>query len=165
MSIEVAALATTVVTSFLLPYVKLGVEKISEGVAGKLGDAAAQHAAGLAQKIWDRVTGVFGSEKDKMALELFRDDPEDLQARMVKVLRQKLEEDPALARELAEWINSPGPDGKSTGAQIMNAGTAGILDARGANFSGAQGVRLAGVMINNTSPRPASDPKRPEEES
>ncbi len=71
-----------------------------------------------------------------------------------KKLEKKLESDPALAQELSDLVDKPVAGGVSTGAQIMNAHIAGIADARGANFSGARGVEIAGVKYGTFPPKP-----------
>jgi hypothetical protein len=160
MPIDTAVLATTIASSFLLPYVKIGVEKLAEGMAENVGKAAANHATALAKKVWERVNGLFKSQKEQNTLELFKENPDELKGLMEKILRQKLEEDKSLAQELSDMINAPGPDGTSTGAQIMNAGIAGVLDARGANFANASGMNLAGVMLGNPPSQRPTEPKK-----
>jgi hypothetical protein len=158
MPIDTAALATTVVGSFLLPYVKSGVEKISEEVGKNVSKSAADYVTGLSKKIWERVKAAFTSDRDQVILSEFKDQPEAARLLVETKLMKKLEQDAALAEELDALINAPGPFGLSSGAQIMNSSIAGILDARGADFSGSQGARLAGVMLEKFPPglsRPA----------
>jgi hypothetical protein len=162
MAIDVAVLATTVVTSFLLPYVKMGAEKLAEEVTKKASQAAADHVIGVAKKVWNRMTKVFSSEKEQNTLEYFKDDPEAFQAAVEKMLREKLEKDSKLAQELDELVNAESPDGKGTGAQIMNAAIAGIVDLRGAHISGS-GHDIRGVSIG-PSPTPPWPPV-PEEKT
>lgn len=150
MPIDTATLAATVVGSFLLPYVKIGIEKISEEVGKSMGKSAADHVTGLSKRVWERVKAVFDSDTDKIILSEFRDDPVAAQALVKAKLTKKLEQDAALAEELDNLINAPGPLGLSSGAHIMNAHIAGILDARNADFSGSRGARLAGVMFDNS---------------
>lgn len=148
MDINAPALATTIVTSFLLPYLKLGLEKIGEKVTEKLGGAAADQAVSVTKKVWDRVKSAFSSKQDQYILKEFEEDPEAAKPLIEAKLKKKLEQDPSLAEDLHQLVNTSGPEGSSTGAQIMNAHIAGILDARGANFSNSSKVKLAGVMID-----------------
>jgi hypothetical protein len=162
MPIDIAAIATTVVTSFLIPYVKKGAEKIAEEVTNTVSKGAAEHAVGLAQKVWNKVKSLFSSDKEKNTLQYFEQDPDTFQAAVEKILQQKLEQDSQAAQELDALLNAPEPTGGSTGAQIMNATYAGIADLRGANFSGAHGMNISGVSIGSQPPPIPSD--RPDTE-
>jgi hypothetical protein len=161
MQVDFASLAVTLVSSFLLPYIKIGAEKLTEGLGENIGKAAAEHTTGIAKRVWERVSGLFESQKEHTALELFKENPEELTGLIEKMLRQKLEASPSLAEELSGMINAPGPDGTSSGAQIMHAGIAGILDASRANFRGAHGITLAGVIVGE----PPPPPQKPEKDA
>lgn len=151
MPIDPGPLTNTIVTTFLLPYAKLGLQKFGEAMIEKMGETAAEPLIATTKKIWQRVKTAFGSDEEKATLAQFEKRPEDAQALIAALLKEKLMQDAALTRELAELVHAPVPGSTSTGAQIMQAAVAGILDLRGANFSGASHVRLAGVMINNDS--------------
>ncbi len=148
MAIEIAALATSVVSSFLLPYAKAGLTKISESVSEAIGPEAAEYASDVTSKVWDHVKGAFSSPKEEAALDLFKENPEDMQPVLAKKLREKMEQDSNLAQTLSDLINEPGPDGNNTGAQIMNAGVAGIVDLRGADLSQAQNLTITGANVS-----------------
>ena len=151
MAVNVDPLTTTIVTTFLLPYAKLGLQKFGEAMIEKLGETAAEPLIATTKKIWQRVKTSFGSEEEKATLTQFEKRPEAAQALIEALLKEKLEQDAALAQELAELVHAPVAGSTSTGAQIMQAHIAGILDLRGANFSGASNVRVAGIMLNNSS--------------
>ena len=146
MPIDIAALATTVVTS-LVPYAKARLEKIAQ---------AAKYASDLTGQVWEAITAAFASPKEQTVLELFQDDPEEMQGILIKKLQEKLEQDSQLAQTLSDLINKLGPDGASTGAQIMNADIAGIADLREADLSRAKKVSVAGVNIGGK-PTPSAD--------
>lgn len=150
MPIDLGLLTTTIVTTFLLPYAKLGLEKFGEAMMEKLGETGAEPLIATTKKIWQRVKTAFGSEEEKATLAQFEKRPEDAQALIEALLKEKLEQDAALAQELSELVHAPVAGSTSTGAQIVQAAIAGILDLRGANFSGASHVHVAGVMINNS---------------
>ena len=156
MPIDIAVLATTLITSFVVPYLKLGVEKIAEELTGKVSEAAAEQATGLTKKVWNRVKAAFSSEGEQFTLLQLKDNPEAAKPLVESILKKKLEEDTSLAQELQSLIQTPLGGGSSTGAQIMNAHIAGIVDARGANFAGAHGVDIAGVKIGSV-PAPLAD--------
>ena len=151
MIIDSTALAASVVSSFLLPYVKLGAEKLSEEMGKTLGNVSAEYASGVVKRLWERVKAVFSSDDEKTVLAQFEKRPDAAKALVESILQEKLGQDSRLAQELMELINTPGPDGKSTGAQIMQAGIAGIVDARGANFTHASGVTISGVTVGHGS--------------
>ncbi len=158
MPLDIAMLATTVVGSFLMPYVKKGAEKIAEEVTHKFSDAAAEHVTGLAQKVWDRVTGLF-TPKEQPALEMFKENPDEMQAMIEKIVKQKLEENLQVAQEVDAMIHAPAPGGQMDGIQIMNAGVVGVVNMPGANFQGAQNVTITAVNQGGQPPtEPTDDP-------
>ncbi len=148
MPIDIALLVTTVVTSFLVPYAKVGLEKIAEGAGKKVGEKAGDYVADLTSKLWNQVKSAFSSAKDKPVLILFEENPDEMKDMLVKALQEKVEQDPNLAQSLANLVNAPGPDNQRNGAQIMNAGIAGIVDLTGANLTNAQNFTISGVTIN-----------------
>jgi regulator of sigma D len=160
MVIELGALATTVVGQILVPYLKEGAKKIADEASKKFGESAGHYAADLAGKIWDRVKATFTSDREKNTVADFQEKPEDAKDLMVAKLREKLQNDPKLAEELQKLVNAQSPDGKGTGAQIIGATYAGIVDARGATISG--GV-VGGIVMSPTSPPPPPPTTRPKE--
>lgn len=148
MTLDIAALATTIVTSFLLPYVKLGVEKIAEKVTEQTSSAIAEEATTLTKKVWDRIKGVFSGD-DAKRLEYFESTQGENKDLVVAILKEKLQSDTQLADELDKLINPPTSAPTSGGAQIMKAHIAGIVDARGANFSNSSNVTMTGASVNN----------------
>lgn len=147
MAIDIALLAGTIVTTVLMPLAKKGVEKLAEAMGEKFGESAAQEVSGVLGKIRARVKDVFSSADDKAALEMLEKRPEAARALVEEILTEKLAQNPGLAQELYELLNSPTPAGQSIGAIITDAEIAGIVDARGANFAGSSGVRITGVSL------------------
>ena len=146
MTIDLMALAATAVTSFLVPYVKIGAEKIVEAFSSRMGEQTADKLSDLTGKLWSTVTGAFQSPKEQTTLELFKENPDEMQEMLIKKLHEKLSQDATLAQSLSELINKPVADGSMTGAQIMQAGIAGIADLRNANLANAQNLTIAGVI-------------------
>jgi len=158
MPIDLLALATTAVTAFLVPYAKTGLEKIASAFTERIGVQAADYASELTAKVWNLATSAFSAPKEQTTLELFTEDPDEMQGLLIKKLHEKLTQDPTLAQTLADLINQPGPDGVTSGAQIMHAGIAGIADLRNANLSHVQGMTIAGVVMGEQPvPQPKSD--------
>ena len=138
------ALAATIVGNFLVPYVKLGAEKLAEKIAGEAGDAAGEQAAGVAKKIWGRIREAFGADAGKAAtLDEFERKPEAFAPGVEALLADLLTENRDLADELERLAESNVGSGEQTAVQIM-ADTVGYFDARGATISGGQN---AGVII------------------
>lgn len=157
MPFDIAALATTVVTTFLIPYVKDKAKEFADSLSEKVSDAAADHVVESAPKLWQRVKDVFTADNDIITLGLldeFEKDPETYQAPIEKKLKQKLEADPKLAEEMDEIVQGPQAGGQSLGAQIVHAVNAGIVDLRGAHISGS-GQTIAGVIVNPAPPDPS----------
>ncbi len=150
------ALATSVIGQIVVPYLKEGAKKLADEASKKFGDSAAHYAVDVAEKVWNRVKASFTSDREKYAVEDFQEKPEQAKDLMVAKLQDKLQSDPKLAEDLQKLVNAPSPDGKSTGAQIIGATYAGIVDARGATISG--GV-VGGIVMSPTTPPPTTPPK------
>jgi len=116
---DVAALAKEIAL-FLAPYTPYLLEagkKVSEGIAGKVGEDA-----------WDQVKYLWGKLRSKIeskpaALEAVRDvaaapEKEQAQNSLAWQLEKLLGEDPALAAELDKWLS----DGKSAGRIVIASG-------------------------------------------
>jgi hypothetical protein len=146
MPIDIALLATTAVTSFLLPYIKDGAKKIADALTEKGSKAGAEYFSEVAKKAWDRVKSSFSSEDDKTELSQFESSPEEKAPLIEDMLKVKLRKDPLLAEELDKLVNTPGPDGKSASLLIKNVvGDVGVLYMPNAKVRGHD-IRLAGVM-------------------
>lgn len=157
MPLDMAILAGTVVTSFLLPYLKSGATKMAETLTEKVSGEAAKQVAGVTETIWERVKSVFKADNEEHVISDFEEKPDTDRDLLVSKLKKKLEKNPALAQELSELVNKAVVEGASTGAQIMNAHIAGIADARGANFPGAHGVKVIGVQYGASSSKPSEE--------
>ncbi len=141
MPIDVAVLASAVVANFLAPYAKMGGDAIAQAVANKVGQAAAEHTTGTAAKVWNRVKAAFGSKpEDEAVLAQLETRPERAAPLVEDILKEKLEKDEKLARDLEKLVSAPSPDGAGDSLQIM-AGTVGIAYAQGATIHGV----VAGV--------------------
>src|SRR3954447_24351451 len=105
MPIDLLALATTVVTTFLAPYAKAGLEKITTAFTEHIGAQAADYATELTGKVWKLATDAFSSPKEQTTLELFREAPDAMQAMLIKKLHEKLTQDATLAQTLDKLIN------------------------------------------------------------
>src|SRR5207244_12610921 len=85
--VEITTLASTVVTSFLIPYVKLGMQKIGEEVGKQVNKAAAEHVLGIATKVWERVRSSFSSDAERATLAQFQKYPDDAKPLVEAMLR------------------------------------------------------------------------------
>lgn len=153
---DLVALATTVVSSFLVPYVKLGIDKIAEKITEKAGETAADKAVSTTQKVWDKVKAMFSGE-DEAALQNFEKYDGAGEDLIIKILAKYLEENPSFAEELDDLVNPPKRNDKgdgSTGATVMKAHIAGIVDARNADFSNARDVNITGASVNDQKDKP-----------
>ena len=159
--LDIAVLATTAVTSFLVPYFQKGMEQVAAEVTQNVSETAAEHATDVTAKIWSWVKSAFSSDQDEAILAEFKEDPEAAAPLVQSKLKKKLEQDPQLAQELQKLINAPSPDGKGKSWQIMHANTVGVIDAPGGHFTGT----TAAVMINRSKPHapsPSSSAPPPE---
>lgn len=149
----IVGLASTVVSSILLPYIKDGAEKMAKKITEKMGDSAAQHSVQLAGKVWAKVKSVFASDDEKGALAQFEKKP-DLAKNLVEgYLIEKLEKDGDLLKEFEALVKEQSATGQ-TGAQIIGATYAGIADLRGATISGSNQV-ISGLVVGGVGHAPA----------
>ena len=158
--LDFVALAGTAVTTILLPYLKDGATKFAATIAEKEGQGMGEYAAQLAGKVWDKVKSTFNSDSEQVVLQQFEKKPEAAAPLVEATLAEKLEQDPQLAQEMDELVNSDTPDGKSTGAQIIGSSYFGFVDARGAHLSGAN-ASITGAVFNLDSRAAASGIARP----
>jgi hypothetical protein len=154
MPLEIAAIATSVVSSFLIPLVKKGAQQISETIKEKVSAAAGEHVSKVARNIWEKVKGAFSSDTEKATLAQFEKYPEASKPLVEAVLTEKMQADGKLAEELDRLVRSPSPDGAGTAVQI-SASTVGYVDARGATISGGT---VAGVIMGAPAPSPVNKP-------
>jgi hypothetical protein len=149
--VDPVTLAATVVSSFLLPYVKKGANAIGEAVAKKFGENVSGQVSDLAVKVWDKVKDSFTGEDELTTLKLFQSKPDTFQEPVKQILKEKIEKDPdGLGKELHQMVTAP-VGNAGTGASIMGATIAGIVDLRNATISGS-GQTFAGAIVNNPSP-------------
>jgi hypothetical protein len=150
-----ATLATTLVVTFLRPYIEQGAKKVGEAVSEKVGKAAADFAVETASKVWNYIKTAFQSEDEKSVLTQFEKRPKASEELLKEVLTEKLQQDKQLAQELENLVSTHGPDGTSTSAEIMNnAGIAGNVIIQG-NISGSSNS-IAGVMFRDSAPKAPS---------
>jgi hypothetical protein len=155
---EIAVIAATAVAQILVPYLKRRAAGLAEDLADRVSDAAADHATGVAETLWERIRAKFSdSEPDRNVVKRFEEEPEAAAPLLEIDLKRKLADDPDFAQELADLIASESPDGSGNTIQIFGEG--GVVDARGAEISG--GV-VAGYIRNVSAadPRPPSNDPR-----
>src|SRR5215475_9481299 len=107
--IDVAALATTVVSTYLFPYLAKGAGKFAEEVVSKAGEAAGKQATGIAEKIWALVKSAFSSDDETRDLENFQKYPDESRKLIERKLQERLAKDEKLARELDTLTRTEGP--------------------------------------------------------
>ena len=144
MPIEIAA---TIVTSLLMPYLKMGADKMAETLTGEGGKAIGDYTVDLAKKAWEKIKSSFTSEEETSALEMFEKRPESAAPVMQEVLEEKLATDPDLKAELEKLLKASGPGGQ-TGAQILGD-NAHLLDMRNAHVGGSGHV-FAGAIYGDS---------------
>ena len=146
MPIEIAA---TIVTSLLMPYLKMGADKMAETLTGEGGKAIGDYTVDLAKKAWDKIKGAFTSEEEQNDLEMFEKHPESAARASVvqETLEEKLAKDPDLKAELEKLLQASGPGGQ-TGAQIIGD-NAHLLDMRNAHVGGSGHV-FAGAIYGDS---------------
>jgi hypothetical protein len=156
MAVEFAALAASLVGKVLLPYAKVGLKKIGDELRKKADAAVESQATSLTAKVWEKVAGLFKSDRDRFALEQFQENPDDAAGVFTKALEKKLQEEPQQAEELQKLLETPLAKGSGATLQNIMADVFGFVDARGAVISGGQ---VAGAIINAPRSPSADRPK------
>jgi len=154
--IEIALLATTVVSKFLVPLFTKGKDEFTDDLAKTGGKAAADGLVKTAQELWRRITGRFSKDNEKSAATLFETDPEDMQKVMTKVLQQRLEDDADFRKQIQDLVDTPVAGTSQTSWQLMGE-YVGAVDARNATISGNASV--SGLVVNPARPSAPANPK------
>ena len=162
MSIEMVA--GTVVSSFLAPLLKSGLDALAGEVGQALGEGAGKTWREKAGAVWDKLRGKFSEGGDEVALEELEANPDDeeAQALVAMKLKRKLAEEPELAAELDELLTTLDKARVTIagGYEISDVEELSIADARGADFSGSQHARITGKQVGSDAPprpSPTSD--------
>lgn len=156
MPIEIAALATTVVAKFLLPYVTKGAGAFADAISDAVSDAAADQAQNVAQRLWTRVREAFGARGEEQAVADFEQHPEAARPLMEVKLAQLLEQDQDLARELEQLVTRPDPATNQSALQIIDSSNINLVNAPGANISGG----IVAGQVSYAPPPPQTGPVR-----
>ena len=156
MAIEIAALAGTLATRFLLPYAKEGFDRIRDELVEKAGEGV----SGGVEKVWEKVKGLFqrGTPREQGRWADFEEHPEDNVNNIQRTLVERLEAEPEVAEELNALVNVPVPSaGGLTLSHMM--GNIGVVNAPNSTVYGVQ----AGLIIGTPPepPRPARPPSTP----
>jgi hypothetical protein len=139
--IEIAALAASIVTSFLIPLVKDTATGLREKLAKTAGDSTADGLVKTAETLWDKVKGSANTEDEQALLGTFERQPDLLKEAVEKIVRSQLENDPKFREEATNLLEADAGNGKTTW-QLMGD-IVGVVDARWATISGGQ---VAGVV-------------------
>lgn len=142
MPIEIVTLATTLVTSFLLPYLQKGADDFLSEIASKSGKGIAKHTLEVTEKIWKRVKSVFSSEADKVTLGYFEKNPEKFKDEMQESLSTKLKSNQELALYLSDLAYSKPQGSGQTAAQIVT--TTINVTVEGNSFRNIDNVNIIG---------------------
>jgi hypothetical protein len=137
-------LATTVMSSFLMPYLQQGAEK--------LGKIAADNTLDVAKKIWERIQQRFSASDEKSALTFFKNHPDMAQEMILKLLTKSIENDMVFANELRDLINFQQHSSEKNSTQIIQGKITGIVDIRNANLSNSRNLRITGMTLNQGKP-------------
>jgi hypothetical protein len=156
MPLDVAALATTVVSRFLLPYAKLGLERIGTEVRKRADDTVEKQAIGVVDKVWKKVASLFTSDEERFLIRKMESSPDKVAPLFEDVLREKLEQSPEAARELDELVSTPIAAGGGVSVKDV-LGDVGVFVAHGSTFSGGQQAGLIKNTGGSSRPPEATD--------
>jgi hypothetical protein len=157
MPIEIAALASTVVAKFLLPYVAKGAGAFADAISDSFSDTAADHATGIAQRLWNRVRDAFGARGDEQAVADFEQHPDAARPLLEVKLADLLRDDPALAQELEGLVSQQDPATNQSALEIVNSSYVNLVNAPGATITGGT---VAGSISYGAPPPTTTGPVR-----
>lgn len=147
MPIDIVSLATTVVSSFLLPYLQKGADEFLNEVTSKSSKSIAQYTLNVTEKIWERVKSAFSSEGDKVTLGYFEKNPAKFQEEMQENLSSKLMSDQELVVYIYELAHSKPQGSEQTAAQIVTT-TINLTISRNV-FKNKGDVNISGTRNND----------------
>ena len=150
--LELAALAGSLVASFLVPLVRDGAEKLTEELTQRTSAAAADGLVGVTKRLWDRVRGKAAETGDGDVIDVFEAKPEIMQKAVEDLVLKMLNDDPSFRAEVSGLME--GTEGGVARWQLMGENV-GVVDARNANI---QGGVIAGVIVGE-----ARSPAAPKE--
>jgi hypothetical protein len=146
------------VSYFLVPYLKHGAEELANRVAESAGEGAGKQVASTAGKIWARVRSAFSSDRDRALLEEFKDKPDEATPLVEARLREKLEADEELRRDLEEIVSARATaTGDNALSIVQQADVANVLVVRDTDLRYSKNAQIAST-ITNAPGRPAADP-------
>ncbi len=151
-------MASSLVSSFLIPLVKDGAEKLRGKLLESTTDTVADKLVNAAGSLWQRVRQQPRNEKDQKVLSLFEEDPDLAREAMERIVTEQLTEDQDFRRAVAELLEAQAQPGTANW-QLMGD-IVGVVDARQAHIYG--GV-VAGVHYTVPDAPPSRKPATPSE--
>lgn len=145
--LDIAVMAATLVTSFLVPLFKKGAEGLAAELQQRTTEAAADGLVKTAQRLWTRVKGTMHSQGDQEIVAVFERQPEVMQEALEKIVRRQLEQDEGFRKDVAALLESEVEP--SIASWKLMGEVVGAVDARGAVISGGN---VAGVIHNTARP-------------
>src|SRR6266508_856934 len=121
-------MATSLVSSFLIPLLKKGAESLGTELGERTTQSVADGLVGTAQRLWDRVKGTLQSRDDQDIVAIFERQPEVMQEALEKLVLRKLEQDEGFRREVAQLLEAEAEPGVASW-QLMGE-IVGAVDAR-----------------------------------
>ncbi len=141
--IELATMATSLVSSFLIPLLKKGAESLGTELGERTTQSVADGLVGTAQRLWDRVKGSLQSRDDQDIAAIFERQPKVMQEALEKLVLRKLEQDEGFRREVAQLLEAEAEPGVASW-KLMGE-IVGAVDARHAQITGGT---VAGVVYH-----------------
>lgn len=143
-------IASTAVASFALPYVKAGSTVIVAEAKKKFKEKTGEAIGVLSEQVWDKIKSVFTSDREKGTIQDFEEHPEETADLLIAKLKAKLKENQQFATELKNLMDEPLGDGEQTsGAQIMSAVNAAIIDMRNSDFRNAKDTNISAITFSD----------------
>jgi hypothetical protein len=141
--IEIAVMASSLVSSFLVPLLKNGGESLRETLTKRTTESVADKLVQTAGRLWARVKGTPRPPDAQQIVDMFERQPELMREAVEKIVREQLEHDEAFRQDVDALLEAE--DQPGTANWRLMGEVVGAVDARGATISGGT---VAGVVYN-----------------
>lgn len=155
--IEVGALAASLVTQFLLPYLDRGLEGIADKVSDAVAESAGDQVVRVTKRIWHRVKALFAAHPEQELLfRKFEEHPKAMAEMIALELEKILSANTEEAAELEALVEEPVEGTKMTVANVIaNSGVSVVVQ----DTKLGEGAIIAGIYQGSRSGRDDASPQ------
>ena len=104
--IELAALAASIVSSFLVPLVKDGAKTLRDRLATKAEESTADTLVNSAETLWTHVKGAAKPGDEQSVVGIFEKNPDLVMKALEQIVHDQLERDPAFRQQANKLLEA-----------------------------------------------------------